>query len=57
MILRGLPVAHPDRIVMFTDGTVAFAFFVFTRKLANRAAAAFQRELDDNSRREPSQRD
>jgi ABC-type lipoprotein release transport system permease subunit len=21
MILRGLPVAHPDRIVMFTDGT------------------------------------
>jgi hypothetical protein len=36
---------------------VAFAFFVFTRKLANRAAAAFQRELDDASRREPSQRD
>jgi hypothetical protein len=36
---------------------VAFAFYVFTRKLTNRAAVAFQRELDDVSQREPSQRE
>jgi hypothetical protein len=36
---------------------LALAIYVFTRKLTNRAAAAFQRELDDVSRREPSQRE
>jgi hypothetical protein len=38
-------------------GAVAFALYVFTRKLTNRAAAAFQRELDDVSQRGDSQRD
>ena len=36
---------------------VAFAMYVFTRKFTNRAAAAFQRELDDLSQRESSQRE
>jgi hypothetical protein len=36
---------------------IAFAMYVFTRKLTNRAAAAFQRELDDVSQRESSQRE
>jgi hypothetical protein len=33
---------------------VAFAIYVFTLKRTNRAAAAFERELDDVSQREPS---
>jgi hypothetical protein len=36
---------------------VAFAMYVVTRKLTNRAAAAFQGELDDVSQRESSQRE
>jgi hypothetical protein len=35
---------------------VAFAMYLFTRKLTNRAAAAFQRELDDVSQRMSSRR-
>ena len=34
---------------------LTFAISLFTRKLTNRAAVAFQRELDDVSQREPSQ--
>lgn len=36
---------------------VAFAMYVFTRKLTNRAAAAFERELEDGSQRGSSQRE
>ena len=36
---------------------IAFAMYVFTRSLTNRAAAAFQRELDGVSQRESSQRE
>ena len=36
---------------------VAFAMYAFTRRLTNRAAAAFQRELDDVAPKRPAGRD